>query len=222
MNHKIEVYENYYENKIREELKYADDELSGVYGYDEQFPSVSGDSRVRLTLLDVNTNIKVNEWIVEEYDHEVVENFLNTSLKDKKVKTIVTDGFSAYSQMITDLNANHHLCTFHIMHNLMIDVIKVLNGIQRKIKTRQKNIKEKTNKIKHITRKERKKETLKEIKRLKREVRELKRGKKEWEKNVERISNIFQADTVKIARRRFNMLFNSIKTFTTINRKIPP
>jgi hypothetical protein len=211
LNHKIEVYRNHYESKIKEELKYSNEELSGVYGYDEQFPSVNGESRVRLALLDVNTNIILNQWVVKEFKTETVEKFLNMSLKDKRIETIVTDGYSAYDQIIGDLNAKHQLCTFHIMHNLMTDVIKIQNRIKRKIKTKQKKIQEKTNKIKHTHEKKRKKETVKEIKLLKIEVRELKREQKEWEKIIERISNIFKADTAKKARTRFNILFNNIK-----------
>ncbi len=211
LNHKIEAYKNHYESKIKEELKYSNEELSGVYGYDEQFPSVNGESRARLTLLDVNTNIILNQCLVKEFKTKTVEKFLNTSLKDKQKKTIVTDGYSAYDQLIDDLKTKHQLCTFHIMHNLMTDVIKTQNKIRRKIKNKQNKIQEKTNKLKCIHKTKRKNETVKEIKLLKIELRELKSEQKEWEKIIERISNIFKADTAKKARTRFNILFNNIK-----------
>lgn len=83
--------------KDKKELKYSFNELSGVYGYDQQFLSVNGENGVRLTLLDVNTNIILDQWIAQEYRVKMVEKFLKTNLKDKKLETIVTDGKNGYN-----------------------------------------------------------------------------------------------------------------------------
>jgi len=82
----------------------------------------------------------LNQLIVEEFDAKTAENVhkKNTIKKQKIIDTIVTDGFTGYNQIIKDLKAKHQLYTFHIMHNLMIDLVKKLNKIKRQIKTRKK------------------------------------------------------------------------------------
>ncbi len=68
MNHQKESYENFYKDKIEEALKYTDDDLSGVYGYDEQFLKVNGEDRARLSLIDLNTHVQLNRLIVKEFN----------------------------------------------------------------------------------------------------------------------------------------------------------
>jgi hypothetical protein len=120
LNHQKETYENHCKNMIEKALKYTDEDLSGVYGYDEQFLTVNGETRVILSLLDLNTHVQLNQLIVNEFDIKIVEKFIKSTLKDKKLDTIVTDGFKGYNHIIEDLTVKHQLCTFHIMHNLMI------------------------------------------------------------------------------------------------------
>ncbi|MBV1730553.1 MAG: hypothetical protein KUA33_10145 [Methanobacterium sp.] len=93
LNHQKKSYENHYKDKIDEALKYAEDDLSGVYGYDEQFLKVNGETRARLSLLDLNTHIQLNQLIVEEFDVKIAEMFIKNTLKNKKVDTIVTEWF---------------------------------------------------------------------------------------------------------------------------------
>ncbi len=122
---------------------------------------------------------------------------------------------------IDDLKAKHQLCTFHIMQNLMKDVIKIQNRLKSQIRAKQKAIKEKTNKISAYKNKNIKKESIKKIKALKKETRKLKHRQKEWEQITERISNIFKANTHNKTKIRFNKLFNSIKYLPDIIGKFP-
>ncbi len=135
---------------------------------------------------------------------------MKNTLKDKKVKSIVTDGFTGYNQIIEALKAKHQLCTFHIMHNLMVDLVKELNKIKRKIRTKKKKTAVLTENLEENRYKRNKKDKLKQLQLLKREIRILRKEKKEWEKYVERISAIFKVKTVKNAKIRFGFLFNSM------------
>lgn len=211
LNHQKESYENFYKDKIEEALKYTDDDLSGVYGYDEQFLKVNGEDRTRLSLIDLNTHVQLNWLIVKEFDIKIVESFIKTTLIDKKVDTIVTDGLTWYNLIIEDLKTKHQLCTFHIMHSLMVDLVKVLKKLKNQIKTRTKKTQHLTRNLEENKYKKNKKDKIKQLKHLKREIRKLKKEIKEWENYVERISNIFKAPTVKDAKRRFKFLFNSMK-----------
>lgn len=74
--------------KIRQKkaLKYTNNDLSSVYGYDEQFLKVNGETRVRLSLLDLNTHIQLNQLIVEEFGAKTAEMFIKkNTLKNKKI-----------------------------------------------------------------------------------------------------------------------------------------
>lgn len=209
LNHQKESYENHYKDKLEEGLNYTDDDLSGVYGYDEQFLKVNGETTVRLSLLDLNTHVQLNQLIVKEFDIKIAEMFIKNTLKNKKVDTMVTDGFTGYNHIIKELKAKHQLCTFHIMHNLMMDLVKKLNKIKRQIKTRKKKTHELTRNLEKNKYKKNKKDKIKQLKLLKREIRNLRKEIKEWESYVERISGIFKAKTVKSAKMRFSRLFNS-------------
>ncbi|OPX58242.1 MAG: hypothetical protein A4E25_01762 [Methanobacterium sp. PtaB.Bin024] len=57
------------------------------------------EKKARLTLLDLNTNIVVNQKIVKEFNVKTVETFLKASLRYKKCKTIVNDGSIAYNHV---------------------------------------------------------------------------------------------------------------------------
>ncbi len=190
-----------------------------MFGYDEQYLKVNSNERVRLALLDLNTCIVINRWTVDEFNQEIFETFLKVSLEGLTVKTIVTDGYVAYGQVLDAMKCEHHLCTFHIMQDLMIDAIKVINKNRRKIKTLKKVIDKNKTKIKRLKTSKAKKAVYKKIRELKKELRSYKRKQKEWENTIERISNIFKADTPQKAKRRFNIFFNNIKNLNPIIAK---
>jgi len=210
LNHLKESYKNHYENTIEKTLKYGYEDLSGVYGYDEQYLRVNGDIRVRLSLLDLNTHVQLNQLIVKEFDMKIVENFIKSTLKGKKLDAIVTDGLTGYSSIIEDLTAKHQLCTFHIMHKLMLHTIEKVNPLKRRIKNLKKRITNLTKNLKENKYMKNKKTKIKQIKELKREIGSLTKKQKEWEHYVKRISNIFKSKTSNGAKMRISILLNNI------------
>ncbi|MDR3062892.1 MAG: hypothetical protein LBU40_01970, partial [Methanobrevibacter sp.] len=140
--------EKYLDNKCNELFKYDNKELSGVFAIDEQFPSVNGEYRARPVIMDVHTNIILNDTIlpIEKLDVDFKENFLKNTLNGKTIKGIVSDGDKSYATIIDKIKVPHQLCNFHLMQNLMNELIKPINKLNRKIKSNTKkinNIKEK-------------------------------------------------------------------------------
>ena len=48
----------------------------------------------------------------KEHNSDYIKLFLETSLENLEVKTIITDGYSAYASIIDDLGFNHQRYTF--------------------------------------------------------------------------------------------------------------
>lgn len=55
----------------------------------------------------------------EFFTKNFIKEFLETSLGNLRIKTIITDGYRDYASIIDDLGFNHQRCTFHAMKNLM-------------------------------------------------------------------------------------------------------
>lgn len=98
-----------------------------------------------------------NKQIIEDtviprhnFSKNYIKLFLEISLEDLKVKTIVTDGYHAYSGIVEELGFNHQRCSFHSMQNLMDDLVKKHNRLNRKIKTLNSQITKLENEIKEI------------------------------------------------------------------------
>ena len=68
-------------------------------------------------------------------------------------KTIITDGYRAYTSIIEDLNFNHQRCTFHAMKDLMDKLLKKHNGINRQITKLNNDIKDIKDEIDEISEK---------------------------------------------------------------------
>ena len=141
---------------------------------------------------------------------KIVKNFIKNTLKDKKLDTIVTDGLTGYNNIIEDLTGKHQLCTFHIMHKLMIHSINKVNPLKRRIKNLKKKITNLTKNLKENKYTKNKKNKIKQLKELKKEIRSLTNKQKEWEHYIKRISNIFKSKTSKNAKMRINILLNNI------------
>ena len=103
-------------------------------------------SEILELFLGVNAENKliIEDTIVprEIFSKDYIKLFLETSLENLEVKTIITDGYSAYASIIDDLGFNHQRCIFHAMKNLMDKLIKKHNGLNRKIKKLNTDIKE--------------------------------------------------------------------------------
>lgn len=93
-----------------------------------------------MTIIDAHTRLIINDQIIrkEEFTKETIKKYFKESLKGLKLNTIITDGYSAYLEIIEEIGAKHHSCTFHIMQRLMIPLQKLLNKRNRSIKSLKK------------------------------------------------------------------------------------
>jgi IS1 family transposase len=90
--------------------------FSGVYTYDEQYLTIDGNRAYRLTVYDALLRAPVAETIADRCTKETVREFLTTTLAEKPVHVVTTDGRADYPEIIEeDLDAVHHRCTFHFL-----------------------------------------------------------------------------------------------------------
>ena len=140
--HKKKRHKKYSQEKrkgIRKLLKEKEIGLSGVYNYDEEFIGNKKQKYARLTLLDANTHVIINDQKIpkEQFNSDFIEIFLTYSLKDLstyndqtrpnprhplllpdlKKDVIVTDGDKAYPHILEKLGVEQHLCAFHKVMN---------------------------------------------------------------------------------------------------------
>ena len=117
------------EQKILKEIEKLNIKPSGYYSYDEEFIKINKKIYVRLALIDVHTKIIINDELIpkEQFNKEYIEKFLKESTEGIKLKTIITDGYRSYPEIIESLDAKHQLCTFHIMQNLMVKLNPYIN-----------------------------------------------------------------------------------------------
>ena len=154
-NKAIDGYLSMSIQELQEKIIDGEIEFSGLVHYDEEFLWIKHQPYVRLTLLDAENKLIIEDTVVprELFSKEYIKLFLETSLENLEVKTIITDGYSAYASIIDDLGFNHQRCTFHAMKNLMDKLIKKHNGLNRKIKKLNNKIKELEKEIKEISEK---------------------------------------------------------------------
>ena len=104
---------------------------------------------VRPVIMDVWTNTILNDVTIpiEELDFDFKEKFLKDTLKGKTIKGIISDGDKALGIIIDEMDVPYQRCVFHIMQNLMNELIKPTNKIKRKIKTHTESIEKNKRKI---------------------------------------------------------------------------
>ena len=158
-----------------------------------------------------------------------LKKYFKESFKGLKLNTIITDGYSAYPEIIEEIGAKHHSCTFHIMQRLMIPLQKLLNKRNRSIKALEEQIEKTTERIEELKNKMplkrgRSKKTDKKLiknqnqrKKLKLEndknkfkLKQYKKEVKEYIQYKEKISKIFKSKSIKTAMKRFNKLNEKI------------
>jgi chromosome segregation ATPase len=185
-----------------------------------------------MTIIDAANNLIINEIVVdsEDFDKYTIKKFLNGSLKDLKLKAIVTDGLQLYTSIIEALGAIQQKCVFHKMQTLMKNVSKTLRRLSRQITRYEEEIeknqeeiielKEKNHgNIGRISKKDKKRQKFsKHIKKLNRRNRELRdrirKNKlkiKELKKYTDNISLMFKSKTKKTAMKRFQKLKDKTK-----------
>ena len=193
-----------------------------------------------MTIIDVHTKLIIADTLVneEEFNETTIKDFLESHLKDKKLKSITTDGRNTYNNIIKALKAVHHRCFFHQMQNLMTPLQKHVNKLNRKIKTNKNKIEE--NKQEIIERKNKyppikgriPKSGIKRIKNrnkiqeLEQKNKDLRKENKEMQKELNiiendktRIQKIFKSQNQKQAYRRFHTIYNQRNQLEPIIKK---
>ena len=189
---------------------------------------------VRLAIIDAVTNLIINDQIThqKDFDKEFLEIFLKYSLEGLPKKILITDGHMAYPPIIEKICIKHQLCIFHIIKNHFDKSYKTLNKIKRRIKTIETKIdknEERITRIKNkskgiegkisktdITRQnrvKRRKKLEKETKQLRRDLSEKRKQLQGQESINERIRAIYDTDTAKAAKQRFNTIYNKLNQF---------
>ena len=149
-------------------------------------------------------------------------------LPDLKKHTLTGDGLPEYPSIAQKANIEFHPCIFHLIMNQRAPVWKKQRQIKNKIKSNKKKIEKNEEKINQYyekykgqgkikktdkTRGKHKDKTTKrerENKKLRDKNIKLKKEYDEYEDYNRRISEIFEQDTIKDAKRRFNILNNQI------------
>ena len=185
--HKKKRYRNFSQEKrkgIKKLLKEKNICLSGVYNYDEEFIGNKNQKYARLSLIDANTRVIINDQKIpkEQFTTDFVEIFLTYSLKDLSIyndptrpnprhplllpdlkkDVIVTDGDKAYPKILEKLGVEQHLCAFHKIMNQRTFTWKQQRRISRKQKSYENKKSKNTETIKKtkIQRKQQKRKTL--------------------------------------------------------------
>lgn len=201
---------------------------TGYFHYDEQFPKINGEQMVRLAVIDAINNLPINEILIEktDFDKNIVEAFLESSIAGLPQEAIITDGSSMYREIIDKIGIKHQLCIFHVIANHHLKIYKRISAIARRIRTIYNNIAANKTTITMLEneirtnnysqkKKSNKREKIKNLKNknkaLRTERTKLKKELNELMKTNERIENIYDAKDKKGSQRRFNTLYNRRK-----------
>ena len=238
--HEKELSPQYIYNKEQEILKEIEKlniKPSGYYSYDEEFIKINKKIYVRLALIDVHTIIIINDELIpkEQFNKEYIEKFLKESTEGIKLKTIITDGYRSYPEIIESLDAKHQLCTFHIMQNLMVKLNPYINAKKRLIESLTKSNEKKEAKIEELKSKitlkrgrpknsdkkvknniNKRKKLKSEIDENKEKIRKYKAKIKEHIEYKETIKKIFRAKSFKTAMKYYHQLYDKLEELPQI------
>ncbi|WP_169805368.1 hypothetical protein, partial [Methanobrevibacter cuticularis] len=105
---------------VHNKLYYVNDdvELSGYYGYDEQWAKISGTWKYRYVLFDIINNVPITEILNDTVDEELVKSFIKDNIPPHKRKGIVTDMLNEYDGIMNDLGFDHQYCILHFIRNV--------------------------------------------------------------------------------------------------------
>ena len=199
---------------------------------------------VRLSIIDAINNLVINKGTMyqEDFDKDIVEQFLKSSLINLPIESVITDGSNMYPQIIDKLGAKHQFYVFHIIKTHHKDSFKHINRIIAKIKSidhkmadNKRKISKREDKIKNgnLSKKQKKTNRKKinslndELKNFRKEKRNLKKKLNELLKTNEILENVYDADDKKATQRKFNTLYNrkdfldrkSNENLTSFNKK---
>ena len=225
------------EKEILKQIKKLNIKSSEYYCYDEEFIKINKEIYARLTIIDAHTRVIINDQLYrkEEFNKKLIKKFITESLEGLKLNTIITDGFSAYSEIIEEIGAKHQTCTFHLMQNLMTPLTKFLNKRERSIKSLKNKITKNEEKIDKLKTKiklkrgryhkndknaqsnvEKRKKLKEKIVLWKAQIRKYKKEIKEHTYYKEKIQVMFKLKTLKTAMNRYNKLKNKIEELPKI------
>ena len=90
-------------------------EPTGYYHYYQQFPRENGEKQVRLAPVDAITNVVINDLTFDksEFDKDLVDAFLDSSLENLPKEAIITDGATMYYDIMEKIGVKHQICVFH-------------------------------------------------------------------------------------------------------------
>ena len=229
---KIDEYTRISIKELQEEILNGNIEFSGIIHYDEEYLWIKHQPYVRLTILDAENKLIIEDTVIPRhlFSKNYIKIFLETSLIDLTVETIITDGYHAYSGIIEELGYNHQRCTFHSMKNLMDKVMPKHWRINRKIKSLNNKIDKINKKIEEIEEKykgkvgrtpkndtqrikdnELKRELKKELSSYKAKIRKYKKILDEDDKLIKEISSIFKTKNYTTAKNKFKRLYDRIE-----------
>lgn len=135
-DHQNKVSDDYLENKeasIEDDVESRGLKDSGIYHYDEQFPCADGDYMTRLMMLDSKTMYPYYDYLENAtlFDADLIEKYFHLVLDEIPHEIMVTDGYSAYSDLIESFDMVQQRCVFHMMYNVGQEVYPIINRITR-------------------------------------------------------------------------------------------
>ena len=206
------------ENRIDKLIQKLNIKSSKFYSYDKEFIKISKEIYMRMTIIDAHTRLIINDQIIrrEDFTKETIKKHFKESFKGLKLNTIITDCYSAYPEIIEEIRAKYHSCTFHIMQRLILPLQKHINKRNRSIKALEEKIEELKNKMplkkgkakktdtKRIKNQNQQKKLKLENDKNKFKLKQYNKEVKEYIKYKEQISAIFKSKSIKTAMKRFN------------------
>ena len=141
------------------------EELSGYYGYDEQWVKINGIKwKYRYVLFDLIHDMPIAEAIYDDDQMNTVKEFIENTIPHHKRTLIVTDLKEGYDSLMSKLGFEHQYCTFHLIKNINKKIKEHLNETEEKIEKKIKKTSPELNK------KQLKEKVEKELKIVKKEI----------------------------------------------------
>ena len=222
------------EKNLQKIINETNIEPSGIYHHDEEYLYENGTNIVRLAIIDAVNNLIINNQVIlqEDFDNEFMEIFLKYSLEGLPKKILITDGHTAYPPIIERICMKQQLSIFHIIKNHHDQSYKIINKLQRRIKSLETKIDKNEERILRIKNKSKgiegkvsknditcqnriktRKKLEKQTRQLRRDLSEKRKELYDQERITERIRAIYDTDNKKAAKQRFNKIYNKINQF---------
>ena len=121
IEHNIDISHQTIENIILYsdfDLEIENWSLSGYYIFDALWVKMNGKWKYLLCLYDSKLNTLVGRSLVDSETTEIVENFLNETLRNQDKKAITTDLKKEYLPAVSRVGVKHQFCIFHVMKTI--------------------------------------------------------------------------------------------------------